>query len=396
MIRTALVGASILTPDGWRDDCALIIAGARIEDVVPVAGLGGGIARAALDGGFLIPGFIDTQVNGGGGALLNDSPTAATIAVIARAHRRFGTTGLLPTLISDDLDVVAAAIAAVDEAIAAGVPGVLGIHVEGPFLNAAKRGIHDDAKFRRIDGVALALLSSLRHGKTLVTLAPELAADGMIAALVASGVIVAAGHSLATYDEMQRALSEGLTGVTHLFNAMSQLESRAPGLVGAALDSAQCVCGIIADGHHVHPAALRIAYAARGGDGLMLVTDAMPIVGGPIVGGPSVGALGGSGESTFTIGGRVITVKDGVCRAPDGTLAGSALDMAAALRNAMAMIRIDLRAASAMASGVPAQFLGLAHERGALAAGLQADVVHLNASHQVTATWIAGHREIAR
>ena len=386
MIRTALVGASILTPDGWRDDCALIVAGARVEDVVPVAGLGGGIARTALDGGFLIPGFIDTQVNGGGGALLNDSPTAATIAVIAGAHRRFGTTGLLPTLISDDLDVVAAAIAAVDEAIAAGVPGVLGIHIEGPFLNAAKRGIHDDAKFRQVDAGAIALLSSLHRGKTLVTLAPELAAPGMIAALVAKGVIVAAGHSLATYNDMQRAFAEGLTGITHLFNAMSQLESRAPGLVGAALESKQSICGIIADGHHVHPAALRIAHAARGGEGLMLVTDAMP----------SVGASSGGAESTFTIGGHVITVKDGVCRAADGTLAGSDLNMAAALRNAMAFMDLDLAAASAMASAVPAQFLGLDQERGALAAGLQADLVHLDERHHVTATWIAGLRESAQ
>ena len=386
MIRTALVGASILTPDGWRDDCALIVAGARVEDVVPVAGLGGGIARTALDGGFLIPGFIDTQVNGGGGALLNDSPTAATIAVIAGAHRRFGTTGLLPTLISDDLDVVAAAIAAVDEAITAGVPGVLGIHIEGPFLNAAKRGIHDDAKFRQVDAGAIALLSSLHRGKTLVTLAPELAAPGMIAALVAKGVIVAAGHSLATYNDMQRAFAEGLTGITHLFNAMSQLESRAPGLVGAALESKQSICGIIADGHHVHPAALRIAHAARGGEGLMLVTDAMP----------SVGASSGGAESTFTIGGHVITVKDGVCRAADGTLAGSDLNMAAALRNAMAFMDLDLAAASAMASAVPAQFLGLGQERGVLAAGLQADLVHLDERHHVAATWIAGVRESAQ
>ena len=386
MIRTALVGASILTPDGWRDDCALIVAGARVEDVVPVAGLGGGIARTALDGGFLIPGFIDTQVNGGGGALLNDSPTAATIAVIAGAHRRFGTTGLLPTLISDDLDVVAAAIAAVDEAIAAGVPGGLGIHIEGPVLNAAKRGIHDDAKFRQVDAGAIALLSSLHRGKTLVTLAPELAAPGMIAALVAKGVIVAAGHSLATYNDMQRAFAEGLTGITHLFNAMSQLESRAPGLVGAALESKQSICGIIADGHHVHPAALRIAHAARGGEGLMLVTDAMP----------SVGASSGGAESTFTIGGHVITVKDGVCRAADGTLAGSDLNMAAALRNAMAFMDLDLAAASAMASAVPAQFLGLGQERGVLAAGLQADLVHLDERHHVTATWIAGLRESAQ
>ena len=344
MTVTALTNARILSAGGWLDDHALVIAGDRIDSVTPVAALDRAIDRIELAGGVLIPGFIDTQVNGGGGVLLNDYPTVDAITTIAKAHRRFGTTGFLPTLISDDLDVVAAAIAAVDAAIVAGVPGVLGLHIEGPFLNAAKRGIHDDLKFRRVDADAVALLSSLAHGKTLVTLAPELAGAGMIAALVANGVLVAAGHSLASYDDMQTAFAEGLTGITHLFNAMSQLESRSPGLVGAGLEHADCICGIIVDGHHVHPASLRIAYAARGAEGLMLVTDAMPSV--------------GSTDRQFALGGQVITVIDGVCRGPDGTLAGSDLDMATAVRNALAMMDVDLKTASVMASAVPAKFLG--------------------------------------
>lgn len=381
MTVTALADAHILSPDGWLDDHALVMSGGLIEAIIPVGMLGKGVDRIALGGGFLIPGFIDTQVNGGGGVLLNDRPTVETLSIMARAHRRFGTTGFLPTLISDSLDVVATAITAVDAAIAAGVPGVLGIHIEGPFLNAAKRGIHDDRKFRRVDADAVALLSSLRHGTTLVTLAPELAGPGMIASLVAHGVIVAAGHSLATYDDMQAAFAQGLTGITHLFNAMSPLESRAPGLVGAALENLGCVCGIIVDGHHAHPAALRIAQAARGADGLMLVTDAMPCV--------------GSRDRQFSIGGRVITVTDGVCRGPDGTLAGSDLNMAAAVRNAMTMMGVDLMAASTMASAVPARFLGMARTRGALQAGLKADLVHLDDRHQVVATWINGLCETA-
>ncbi len=373
---TALTGARILAPDGWRHGHALLMAGGRITALVPEHTVPADAARVALGGGALVPGFIDSQVNGGGGVLFNDSPTVTGIAAIARTHRAFGTTGFLPTLISDDLTVVAKAIAAVDDAIAAGVPGVLGIHIEGPFLNAGKRGIHDDKNLRVLDSAALALLSSLKRGRTLVTLAPELAAPGQIAALVSGGVIVAAGHSLASFDVMQAAFAEGLSGITHLFNAMSQLESRAPGIVGAALTDRRCISGLIVDGYHVHPAAMKIALAARGAAGLMLVTDAMPSVGSP--------------NRTFKLGGRTITVVDGACRGSDGTLAGSDLDMAAAVRNAVALMDIDLPTASLMASAVPAAFLGLEHERGALVPGLRADIVHLHDNGHVAATWIAG------
>jgi N-acetylglucosamine-6-phosphate deacetylase len=376
MTMTALTGARILTPAGWRDDDALLIADECIAGIVAEGDVAADTARVVLNGGMLLPGFVDTQVNGGGGVLFNDSPTVAGIAAIARAHRTFGTTGFLPTLISDDLNSVATAIAAVDDAIMAGVPGVLGIHIEGPFLNAAKRGIHDSDKFRILDSDAVALLASLKHGKTLVTLAPELAAPGQIAALVARGVIVAAGHSLASFAAMQAAFAEGLSGVTHLFNAMSQLDSRAPGVVGAALTHDRCIAGLIVDGHHVHPATLKVALAARGAAGLMLVTDAMPSV--------------GAADAAFSIGGRTITVVDGVCRGPDGTLAGSDLDMATAVRNAMTLMGVDLPTASLMASGVPAAFLGVGHERGALAPGMRADIVHVDDAGRVTATWIGG------
>ncbi|MBC7793650.1 MAG: N-acetylglucosamine-6-phosphate deacetylase, partial [Clostridia bacterium] len=239
----ALVGARILEGATWRDDHALLLNGALIEAVMPVATLDDAIPREALHGGVLLPGFIDTQVNGGGGVLLNDVPTVAGVRAIAEAHRKFGTTGLLPTLISDDLVKVETAIRAVDSAIEERVPGVLGIHLEGPFLNPNKRGIHDVTKFRRLDPAGIALVSSLHHGVTIVTLAPELAKRGAILALVRKGVVVSAGHSMATYNEMQSAFAEGMEAVTHLFNAMTQLESRAPGMVGAALE--QGVSGII-------------------------------------------------------------------------------------------------------------------------------------------------------
>jgi N-acetylglucosamine-6-phosphate deacetylase len=334
-----------------------------------------GAGAHRLDGGFLVPGFVDVQVNGGGGVLFNDRPDLDGVRAIAEAHRHFGTTALLPTLISDDLAVVAKAIAAVDAAIHAGVPGIVGIHLEGPFLNPDKRGIHDAGRFRRLDAAAIELLSSLQGGVTLVTLAPELADDGMVAALRARGVVVAAGHTTADYACIERAIAEGLSGVTHLFNAMTQMESRSPGVVGAALD-AKLFCGLIADGLHVHPATMRVALAAAGVDRLMLVTDAMPTV--------------GMADKWFTLGGREIVAEGGACRAADGTLAGSDLDMAQAVRNAVAMLGVDLAQASQMASATPARFLGLSNIVGAIRPGLRADLVHLDEALEVRGVWIGG------
>jgi N-acetylglucosamine-6-phosphate deacetylase len=332
-----------------------------------------------LDGGFLLPGFIDTQVNGGGGVLFNDEPTMEAIAEIGSAHCRFGTTAFLPTLISDDLDKVDTAMRAVEQAIKAGVPGVIGIHLEGPFLSEARKGVHDAAKFRRLDASAIALLSSLRLGKTLVTLAPEECETVDIAALAAAGVIVAAGHSNATYRQMVDAFAAGVTGVTHLFNAMSPFTHRAPGVVGAALENRSVYCGIIADGRHVDPAALRIAVNARPRDRFMLVTDAMP----------SVGSI----DKTFMLQGKPIRVVDGVCVDETGVLAGSDLDMATAMRNMVEMAGVTLQEASVMASGAPAAFLG-ARDRGALTPGARADLVWLGRDMTVRGVWIEGRRTV--
>jgi N-acetylglucosamine-6-phosphate deacetylase len=377
MTAQAISGARILTDGQWRDTHAIIIDAGRIVSIVPADSVDAALPIEHLDGGYLLPGFIDTQVNGGGGVLFNDHPTCEGIGTIAAAHHRFGTTALLPTLISDDLDVIARAIAAVDEAIASGVPGIIGIHIEGPFLNPAKHGIHNAAKFRKLDDDAIALLCSLKHGKTLVTLAPECAAPGVIAALTERGVIVAAGHSLASYADIERAVAEGLSGVTHLYNAMTQLGSREPGMVGAAIDLG-LTSGLIVDGHHVHPATLRAAFRAKGAAELMLVTDAMPNLGLSVDG--------------FKLGDVWITIQDGVLRGPDGTLAGSCLDMGAAVRNAVTMMQIDVASASQMASGTPAAFLGLSNNYGALAPGKRADFVHLDNAMMPQGTWIAGER----
>jgi N-acetylglucosamine-6-phosphate deacetylase len=315
-------------------------------------------------------------VNGGGGVLFNDAPTVDAIAAIGAAHRRFGTTGFLPTLISDDLATVEQAIAAVDEAIAGGTPGVLGIHIEGPFLNAIRRGIHDASKFRVLDDAALRLLTSLKRGRTLVTLAPEMTTPDMVRRLTEAGVIVAAGHTNADYAAVRSALDAGLRGFTHLFNAMSPLANREPGAVGAAIEDQSSWCGLIVDGRHVHPATLRIALRAKRRDRFMLVTDAMPSV--------------GMSDKAFEIQGRAIHVVDGVCVDANGTLAGSDLDMAGAVRNAVNLLGLELAEAVAMASSHPATFMGLESDYGAIVPGRKASLVLADADLKVRRTWIDG------
>jgi N-acetylglucosamine-6-phosphate deacetylase len=372
----AFVNGRVLTPAGVVDDHAALVEGGTVSAVVPMSEVPAGAERQDLAGGLLVPGYIDTQVNGGGGVLFNDAPTPETIAAIGAAHRAYGTTGFLPTLISDDLDVVDAALRATEAAIEAGVPGVLGVHIEGPFLNPKRKGIHDETKFRILDDEAIALLSSLKRGKLLLTLAPERTTPEVIARLAKAGVIVAAGHTNARYETMRQAIDHGLSGVTHLFNAMSPLTSREPGVVGAVLEDQGVWAGIIVDGRHVDPVTLKIALRARPLDRFMLVTDAMPTV--------------GMVDKRFSLQGREITVRDGVCIDDNGTLAGSDLDMAAAVRNAIATLDLSLADAVMMASAAPAAFLGLAHQRGAIAPGLAADFCLLDDDLNVAKTWIDG------
>ncbi|MBW3559968.1 MAG: N-acetylglucosamine-6-phosphate deacetylase [Proteobacteria bacterium] len=375
MNRSALLPTRVLTPQGFEADRCVLVENGVIAAVIAATACPPEVQRRELEGD-LLPGFIDLQVNGGGGVLFNDEPTLEGVAAIGQAHRSYGTTGYLPTLISDDLSVLEQAIAAVDAAIEGGLPGVLGIHLEGPFLNPERKGIHDPSKFRILDEAAIELLSSLKRGKTLVTLAPELAPPGAIRALVGRGVIVFAGHTAGAYEDACAGLDEGTRGFTHLFNAMTPLGSRAPGVVGAALDAPDAWCGLIVDGHHVHPAALRLALAAKGAERLALVSDAMPTV--------------GSARKEFTLGGRRIVARDGRCTAADGTLAGSDLDMAQAVRNAVTMMGVSLETAVRMASAVPSAVLGLGRVTGAIAPGLKADLALMDATGSVLETWIAG------
>ena len=377
-MRTALVNGRVLTDAGLESGVTVVIDGERIVEVT--ASRVDVEHTHDLHGRVLAPGFIDCQVNGGGGVLFNDDPTVDGVRRIAQAHRRFGTTGMLPTLISDDAEVMRKAVDAVAQAIAQRVPGILGIHLEGPFLSKPKKGIHDSTKFRAPDAADVALIAKGNTGSTLVTIAPEEVSPDVVRELNSRGVVVAAGHTSASYEQTRVALDAGLRGFTHLYNAMSPLQSREPGAVGAALDDANSWCGIIVDGYHVHPAALRVALHAKPRGKVFLVTDAMPPV--------------GADDPTFRLNGETITCKDGKCTNEAGTLAGSALDMAAAVRNTVATLGVDLAEALRMASQYPAAFAGLERTHGRIAAGFAADLVVLD-DGVVVETWCAGQHERA-
>jgi len=327
------------------------------------------------DDAILAPGFIDIQVNGGGGVLLNDQPTAAGIRVIVDAHRKSGTTGCLPTLITDRRDVLERLVEVAPAALT--IPGVLGFHLEGPALNKARKGIHLESGIRVPDARDMAALKSFGHcGRSIVTLAPECVEASVIDDLIASGLRISIGHSDATARQVAQAADRGVTGVTHLFNAMSQLTAREPGVVGAALCDDRLFAGIICDGLHVDPASLRIAIQCKGYDRLMLVTDAMPLV--------------GTDQRDFLLQGRRISLQAGRLTGPDGTLAGAHLTMIEAVRNAVTMLGVELADALTMASRTPASFLGLESQLGSIAPFYRADLVAFSSRFEVIETWIAG------
>lgn len=377
MSGCVLVNGRVLTGRGLVSGLAVVIDGGRIVAVGDPADVPANAGpHHDLQGDTLLPGFIDIQVNGGGGVLFNNAPTVDALRCIAQAHRSFGTTGMLPTLISDDPEVMREAIAATRDAIAQGVPGILGLHLEGPYLASSRKGTHDAGKFRVPDDAEIELVASLGNGVTLMTLAPECVSADTIRALAARGVLLCAGHTAGSYEQIRAGLDAGIRGFTHLYNAMSPLQGREPGAVGAALEDPHSWCGIVVDGHHVHAASLRVALAAKPRGKVLLVTDAMPPV--------------GADDPRYTLYGETITVQDGVVRNAAGALAGSALDMATAVRNSVQWLGVALEEAARMASTYPAEFLGLGREYGRIEPGYRADLVSLDDGMRVSETWIAG------
>jgi N-acetylglucosamine-6-phosphate deacetylase len=320
------------------------------------------------------PGFVDLQINGGGGVLFNDAPTVATVERIARAARKGGTAHILPTFITAEGAAYAHALAAVEDAMAGGVPGCLGVHLEGPFLSPSRPGIHPARHIRPMTEEDADRIGAFPH-PCLLTLAPEEAEARLIERLIASGVTVFAGHTEATAEEMVRAADLGLSGVTHLWNAMSQLQGRAPGAVGATLTDPRLCAGIIADGLHVHPLNLRLAANAMG-DRLFLVTDAMPTLGAEI--------------DAFDLSGVAVRLEAGRLVSPGGTLAGAHLAMDEAVRNMVSLAGVPVADALDMASGRPARVLGLGEALGRITPGFRASLACLHGDLRTVAVMVDG------
>jgi len=376
---TAITGARIFDGDLWHEQHALVIEDGKVAAITPLNDVPAEARTVPMDGLSLVPGFVDLQVNGGGGVLLNEQRDVEGIRTICAAHARFGTTALLPTLITDTPEVTEEAIAAGLAARAAGVPGFLGLHLEGPHLSIARKGAHDPALIRPMEEADLERTIAARKGleALLTTLAPENATNAQIARLSAAGVTVSLGHSDSSYATATGAVEAGAHVVTHLFNAMSQLGNREPGMVGATLDLGHVSAGLIADGFHVHPAAIRTALRAKRGPGrIFLVTDAMSPM--------------GTDMTSFFLNGREIFREGGRLTLADGTLAGADIDMASCVRYMHDTVGIELEEALRMASLYPAEAIGMTGRKGRLTHGHDADFAVIDGNVAVVSTWIAG------
>jgi N-acetylglucosamine-6-phosphate deacetylase len=377
----ALTGARIFDGTDWHDDAALIVADGLVETIAGRSTIPPEAEVVDLDGGILAPGFIDLQVNGGGGVMLNDHPDLASIETICRAHVPFGTTALLPTLITDTPEITAAAIAAGAEAAKRKLPGFLGLHLEGPHLSLSRKGAHDPKLIRPMNAADQAALIAAR-GKLPVlqtTVAPESVTAAQVEALAKAGIVVSLGHSDTDYATATAYAGAGASMATHLFNAMSQIGNREPGLAGAAIDGGTIFAGLIADGIHVHPATIEIALKAKQGPArIFLVTDAMATI--------------GTNMTEFTLNGRTIYRKEGSLRLADGTLAGADLDMISAVRFMHQVVGIDLAEALRMASLYAAEAVGQSHRLGRFAKGTAADIVALSDDLAMKGVWIGGDR----
>ena len=362
-------GAEILHGATVRIDGGVITS--IVPDIRPGA--------VRLDG-LLAPGLVDVQVNGGGGVMFNDAPTPESLRTITQAHARLGVTALMATLISDERGKMAAALESVARGVREGLPGLLGVHLEGPWLSEPRRGVHPQRHLRKLDAEDLDIVAQKRPFPVLVTLSPEQASPADVRRLVAAGVTVSIGHTAAPHGDVEALLAAGATGFTHLFNAMPPLEGRNPGAVGVALARREAWAGLILDGIHVHPVSAQAAFAAKSAEKLILVSDAMATV--------------GAAHTSMGLFGERIAVVDGALRTQSGTLAGAHLDLATAARNAVAMLGASPEEALRMAGLTPAEFLGADARHGRIAPGARADLVLFGDALDARRVWIGGEEVV--
>lgn len=379
--KRAYIGCQIFDGLKRHHDCALLVDASRVSAIIAGNEIPQDYEQVTLNEGLLCPGFVDLQVNGGGGVLLNDSPTADAMRVICDSHLPFGTTSLLPTLISDSIEQTRTAIQAAQEALSESDNGLLGLHLEGPHLCLARKGTHSAEFIRPMDKTDLESLISAAAAlpSLLLTVAPEAVTPAQMSELSAAGAIISIGHSDAKFVDIEAAATHGASCVTHLFNAMSQLANREPGVVGAALQLGALSAGLIADGFHVNAKTIEIALRAKQGPGkIFLVTDAMSTIGTDL--------------QELRLNNRVIKRADGRLTLEDGTLAGADLDMISAVRFMVEKVGISVDEALRMASLYPAQLLKRENQIGQLCAGTQADFLHLGDDLEINAVWRGGNQ----
>ena len=377
--KFVLTGAKIFDGSMIHDNQGLAISEGSIFGLISPTNLPSGFEEVRLSGGLISPGFNDLQVNGGGGVLFNENPTVEAIKTICSAHMQFGTTGLLPTLITDTPEITTAAIDAGISACRENVPGFLGLHLEGPHLSMEKKGAHDPDLIRTMDDRDCDQLIAARRElpNLLVTVAPEAVSNDMIARLTKAGIVVSLGHTGASYEVAHAARRAGASCITHLYNAMSALTHREPGMIGAALSPIGFNCGLIADGYHVDPVVMSVSLAAKRGPGhIFLVSDAMSTV--------------GSNIEEFELNGRTVFRKDGRLTLSDGTLAGANLELNTAVRYLFNSVGVAIEEALRMATLYPLQTLTGPTKQDLFVKGEPANFIRMDDDLIVQQVWHTG------
>ena len=374
-MKQALIGAQLFSGKEFFDNRALLIDGENIIDVINEHDIPNNFEIQKLNGGILSPGFIDLQVNGGGGKLFNNSPDKESLNAIIEAHQHFGTTSIMPTVISDSLNVLKRCATTISEEIENN-KSLLGVHIEGPFFNVKYRGVHQKQYINTINSDYLNLFESLQDFPVMLTLAPECISTKQLKHLKSLGFKILAGHTDASYDQLEEAIKYGLDGFTHLFNAMGQISAREPGVVGSALTFDNVTASIIVDLHHVHPSLIQMVYKQKPQGKLFFVSDSMATI--------------HHGEPSFELYDEVVSESNGRIINSEGKLAGSSITQIDAIKNAYQSCNIPLNEALAMASRYPAEYLGVANYLGSLESGYRADLTHFNLDFQVQNVWVAG------
>ena len=374
-MKQALIGAQLFSGKEFFDNRALLIDGENIIDIINEHDIPKNFEIQKLNGGILSPGFIDLQVNGGGGKLFNNSPDKESLNTIIEAHQHFGTTSIMPTVISDSLNVLKKCTTTISEAIENN-KSLLGVHIEGPFFNVKYRGVHQKQYINTINSDYLNLFENLKDFPVMLTLAPECISTKQLKHLKSLGFKILAGHTDASYDQLEEAIKYGLDGFTHLFNAMGQISAREPGVVGSALTFDNTAASVIVDLHHVHPSLIQMAYKQKPQGKLFFVSDSMATI--------------HHGEPSFELYDEIVSESKGRIINSEGKLAGSSITQIDAIKNAYQSCNIPLNEALAMASRYPAEYLGVANYLGSLKSGYRADLTHFDLDFQVQNVWVAG------